>query len=439
MDLKFEFYKKNVPIFYLVFFCLESRYITRLKFKSEKNKQIECISKEYFDVIDDILRTSPKQTITGLTHNIILNFQNKKYNFEVSYNKQTTNSALCVDLLMPTNNTWMAVSENNKIFASTTIFLKNQPYHLLDHAVAGKQDLSSLKREWNFNSYGCFTCMNHSFCSKQIPVCALQEAYLKLIDEYLKNVNNLTFECANDVVKMVKTTPYHLNNRMYFAVLPMHFLKHVPYPKKPVFGACTKVDECEKLEWVVNTGYFWIYNSKHFSREFHDDILISAWKSLFLQDCGNCLDMGITMYQILMSYFPTNQYYTFGLASVLVDNMLPHCVCVMIPKKPDYGKKNNSLFGRKPFIVDSTRTIDQTFHFNSDYVNYCNITYKYITGIYTMDNCFWVVEENSANSSIIKLNVTVEDFLQNKYDIIQRYHVSEDELKLLKYAYMYEI
>lgn len=421
MHVEFVFYE-NVPSYQLVFFCTNSKYITILTTNKKE------ITHTYYDVENDILRTNPLNKIYGQTHTIELN---NNYKFEVGY-VEKEQSPLCVDFLMPTSMFSTGISSGkNKIFASATIFKKNTKYHLLDHAVAGKQDLSTIKNTWNFKSYGYFISKEHTFSSTQIPICYIQSVFLKQIQEFLKEPR--VFDC-DDRVRPVTITPFHLNNRMFFAIPPFTYLKYVKIPSKPVFGPCSVLTEEKQMEWVVNQGYQWIYNNKPFSREFHGEVLVSAWKSLFLQDCGNCLDMAITMYQILMSYFSKSKHYKFGLASVLVDNYLPHCVCVMIPLQKDISQQDK--FGRRPFIVDATRAIDIKFSFDEQYKGYCDITYKYITGLYTQENCYWVVNAEKPKDKIY-LDVNMSQFLINEYTTTERYK-EKYPANILNLAHKYE-
>jgi hypothetical protein len=334
-----------------------------------------------------------------------------------------------VDFLMPTGNFFKG--EQNKIFASATIFKRDIEYHLFDHAVAGKQDLALLEKEWHFKSYGYFISKEHTFSHQLIPVCQIQHTFLQLIKDFLNEPRD--FVCDHKKIENVCITPFHLNNRMFFAVHTLHYLRYVKIPSKEVFGPFDPLlqDTIEKqITWVVNKGYNWIYNNKAFSREFHGKTLVSAWKSLFLQDCGNCLDMAITMYQILMSYFRHNKQYTFALASVLVDNYLPHCICIVLPTKENkYGYPN---------IVDATRTIDVAFGYTDEFTRYNNKTYRYITGLYTQDNCYWIVDQQK-NTNKIHLNVTIKQFLMNEYKTIDRYNVNKEYMALLKTAHLYEI
>jgi len=295
-DLYFTLLDETIPLFYLVFFFIGTTHVTKTKFVLKKELVLE--KTEYFDVENDLCRTKPLTEIKCKTCAVhFINGKNKWTVLVDCENRDPTHSALCVDFLVPTNKMWGV--EKNKIFASTTIFEKNKQYHLLDMAVAGKQDLCDLNTTWEFNSYGYFVS-NRTYCTNKIPMCEIQTEFLKTIQEYLDTLPSFDC-CGNQHVESVHLVPFHLNNRMFFAIPPYQYLKHVKIPRKPMFGPLDPTHTLEqRITAVVNKGYQWIYNHKSFSREFHGATLISAWKSLFQQDCGNCLDMAITMYQIVV-------------------------------------------------------------------------------------------------------------------------------------------
>lgn len=423
MELEFVVNKKNVPSlrFYLVFFTIGSQYVTKVAFKNNEFENYVI-----YNVKKDILRRNPLPDNIINDENFYLININNTCQIKVGWT-QKENSALCVDFLMPASTSFLGYGEKTKIYASATIFKKYTEYHLLDYALAGKQDLLALNKHWHFVSYGFFVSKKHSFCKERLPVCEIQHNFLKLIKKYLSDVGRKDFIYDDPRLENVKVTPFHLNNRMFFAVHTLHYLKYIKIPEAPMFGVIRPEGTIEsQITEVVQRAFNWISLEKSFAREMHGNVLVSAWKSLFLQDAGNCLDMAITMYQILMCYFRNNEKYQFTLASVLIDDYLPHCICVILPLPANrYGR---------PMIVDATRLIDVPFPEPPQYIS----AYRYITGIYTQENCYWVVKKDSDKTKV-HLGVTMNDFMQNKYDIINRYNVRKEDLKNFKTAHLYEI
>lgn len=330
-------------------------------------------------------------------------------------------------------NLYLYENGKKRLYGTATCFEQGKRYHLFVFAIAEKQMIVGENASLIYESFGTVSFELGNVVKPNVLALPsyrffdLQMMHIMQIVSTTNRLNNLNISYNFDECGKVFLSTFKQCTRTLALVFAPTILKWIPIPKqKQTFVSM----ESSSMEEYINNAMEWIYTEKGYSADHHfglldqqQEVKTDMWKSLFLQDTGNCKDQALTMYQFIKNKDPKAKV---ALASVIIRrNSVPHCICLLLEE----GSSSSPSSSPRVTIVDSTRKKDlEDINYNPDDYYLCAVS------MFCEDQTYFIYQNN-------QLGVSLLDLTKGNYSLRPKF--TKEELKWeaehTKKAYLYNL
>jgi len=301
------------------------------------------------------------------------------------------NQPLCI-------NVYMKDEGKLRLYGCATLFERMKRYDLINYALAEQE-----YQRFYYKSLGTvyYKSPEVDFVNNIPNFYSLQLKYYEDIENAKSVIDKIPYDLyASQMCFNMRHVTLNQCTRVFGNVFVPVPVKHIGVPKKPVFGDQPSIQDIirEGIKYIQSIGYTADYHLDN-----QKQIKTDSWKSMFIQQTGNCKDQALTMYQILASY--GLKEYTLGMCSiVLLDGSEQgcHCVCVAI---------NNQT--KIPIVIDAT--LDNPDDLEDDGITPKQHNYKHVLTLFTATNTYWLISDG-------KYGVSIENFMMGKFKMKEKFH-----------------